>query len=125
MARAWTWGGLRSIQHPIAAAGDSGYHLRMPPVMNYLIPFWRPFRTLESDNEAASASACCSFSFATLEVASCHPGTANFALTEQRQPDAWRWAICSPWGSILRAGCEPTQTGAKRVAEEALQLEAA
>jgi hypothetical protein len=80
---------------------------------------------LDSYNEAASASACCSFSFATLEIACCHPGTASFALTEKRQIDAWRWAICSTQGLILRTGSEPTQTGAKKVAEEALRLEEA
>ncbi|MDO8543617.1 MAG: hypothetical protein Q7S40_24510 [Opitutaceae bacterium] len=93
--------------------------------MPHLIPPWRPFTTLDSNNESACASACCGFSFATLEVASSHPGTANFALTEQRQAGAWRWAICSPRGSILQAGCESTQTGAKKVAEEALELEEA
>lgn len=90
-----------------------------------LIPAWRPFRSLESNIEAASASICCGFSFATLEVASCDPGTANFALTEQRQAGAWRWAVCSLRGSILQAGSEPTQIGAKKVAEVALQLEGA
>ena len=93
--------------------------------MPTLIPSWRSFRALESSHEAASASACCGFSFATLEVASSEPGRTNFALTEQRQAGAWRWAICSPWGSILQAGCESTQSGAKRVAEAALQLDAA
>lgn len=93
--------------------------------MSFLVPPWRSFRTLTSNDEATSASACCNFSFMTLEVACCHPGTASFALTEQRQTDAWRWAICSTQGSILHAGSEPTQTGAKRVAEEALRLEVA
>jgi len=88
-----------------------------------LAPSWRSFRTLGSNSEAASASVCCSFSFATLEVACCHPGTASFALTEQRLSDAWRWAICSTEGLVLLAGSEPTQTGAKKVAEEALQRE--
>ena len=95
------------------------------PTMPFLVPPWRSFRTLNLDNEAASASVCCNFSFATLEVACCHPGMANFALTEQSQIDAWRWAICSTEGMILRAGSESTQTGAKRVAEEALRLELA
>ena len=91
--------------------------------MSYLIPPWRSFRTLDSNYEAACASVCCSFSFATLEIACCHPGTASFALTEQRQIDAWRWAICSTTGLVLRAGCEPTQTSAKSIAQEALRLE--
>jgi hypothetical protein len=93
--------------------------------MSYLVPLWRSFSTLDSNSEAASASACCSYSFATLEVACCHPDTAIFALTEQRQIDVWRWAICSDNGLILQAGCEPTQTGAKKVAEEALRLKEA
>jgi len=91
--------------------------------MSSLIPPWRSFLTLSSNSEAATASVCCNFSFATLEVACCHPGTASFALTERKQTDVWRWAICSTQGVILHAGCEPTQTGAKRVAEEALRLE--
>ena len=91
--------------------------------MPYLIPPWRSFVTLASDNESVLASVCCNFSFATLEVACCHPGKASFALTEQKQSDAWRWAICSTEGLVLHTGCEPTQTGAKRVAEEALRLE--
>jgi hypothetical protein len=98
---------------------------RPTPNMAYMIPPWRSFRTLDSNNEAACASVCCSFSFATLEVASCHPGMASFALTEQQQIDAWRWAICSTRGLVLHTGSEPTQTGAKRVAEEALRLEEA
>lgn len=93
--------------------------------MTYIVPPWRSFSTLGSDNEAACASACCSFSFATLEVASCHPGVASFALTEQQQFDAWRWAICTDEGAVLHAGSEPTQLEAKKVAEEALRLEEA
>jgi hypothetical protein len=93
--------------------------------MAYLIPLWRSFCTLDSNSEAACVSGCCSYSFATLEVAGCHPGHAIFALTEQRQIDAWRWAICSNNGLILHTGSETTQTGAKRVAEEALRLEEA
>jgi hypothetical protein len=91
--------------------------------MSYLIPLWRSFRTLDSNSEAACVSVCCSYSFATLEVACCQPGNAVFALTEQRQIDVWRWAICSNNGLILHAGSEPTQTGAKKVAEAALRLE--
>ena len=93
--------------------------------MSFLIPPWRSFRNLSANTEAAAASVCCSFSFATLEVACACPGTANFALTEKRETDAWRWAICSTEGLVLQAGCESTQTGAKRVAEVALQLEEA
>jgi hypothetical protein len=78
---------------------------------------------LSSNAESVSASVCCNFSFATLEVAGGHPGTASFALTEQKQADAWRWAVCNTGGLILHSGCEATQLGAKRVAEEALRLE--
>ncbi len=93
--------------------------------MPFLIPPWRAFSALSSHSEAVSASACCNFSFATLEVACCQPGLARFALTEQTQTDAWRWAICSTEGLILRAGSEPSQTAAKRIAEEVLQLQEA
>ena len=86
-------------------------------------PLWRSFLTLDSSCEATSASVCCNFSFATLEVACCHPGRTSFALTERKQADVWRWAICSPDGTVLHTGCEATQTGAKRVAEKTLQLE--
>ena len=94
-----------------------------PLIMSFSIPCWRSFRTLDSDNEAASASACCDFSFATLEIACENPGVASFALTEKRQIDAWRWAVCSTQGQVLHAGCEPTQTEAKKIAEKALRLE--
>jgi hypothetical protein len=98
---------------------------RPTPNMAYTVTPWRSFSTLDSNNEAACASVCCRFSFATLEVASCCPGTANFALTEKQQIDAWRWAICNDLGLVLHAGSESTQTEAKRAAEEALQLEEA
>ncbi len=91
--------------------------------MSFLLPAWRSFPTLTSNSEAASASGCCEFSFATLEIACCRPGAANFALTEQRQTDIWRWAICSTAGQVLRSGCEPTQAGAKRISEAALERE--
>jgi hypothetical protein len=93
------------------------------PTLSFVIPPWRSFLTLTSSSGATSASVCCHFSFATLEVACCHPGTGSFALTEQRRINDWRWAICSTEGLILNTGCERTQTGAKRVAEEALRLE--
>ena len=93
--------------------------------MPFLIPIWRSFVALPLNNEAVTASVCCNYSFETLEIACCSPGMANFALTEQRQSDVWRWAICSTRGLILLAGCEATQTGAKNAAEKALQLEEA
>jgi hypothetical protein len=85
-------------------------------------PFWRPFRNLPSESEAITASACCDFSLATLEVACAHPGSAAFALTEQKHLDVWRWAVCGTDGLILHTGCEPSQTAAKRVAERELRL---
>jgi hypothetical protein len=90
--------------------------------MSYLIPPWRSFRTLDSNSEAANASACCDFSFATLEIACGHPGAESFALTERKRSDDWRWAICSATGLVLRAGRESTQTSAKCVAEAALRV---
>jgi len=91
--------------------------------MPFLTPPWLSFVNLTSKGEAASASVCCHFSFATLEVACCDPGKASFALTERKLADRWRWAVCSTEGLILCTGCEPTQMDAKRVAEEALRLE--
>jgi hypothetical protein len=93
--------------------------------MPHLVPIWRSFAALPSNNEALTASVCCSYSFETLQIACSSPGLANFALTEQRQINMWRWAICSTRGLILLAGCESTQTGAKTAAEEALQMEEA
>ncbi len=91
--------------------------------MSHTVTPWRSFSTLDSNNEASFASACCRFSFATLEVARCCPGIASFALTEKQQFDAWRWAICNHQGSVMHAGSECTQTAAKRAAEDALLLE--
>jgi len=93
--------------------------------MAHTVTPWRSFCTLDSNNESTYASACCRFSFATLEIASCDPGPASFVLTEKQQVDAWRWAICNHQGSVLNAGSESTQTGAKRAAEDALLLEEA
>jgi hypothetical protein len=87
--------------------------------MSFLIPNWRCFQTISSDAEASSFSACCLFSLATLEV-DCDPETKSFALTEQKRPGAWRWAVVNYRGVILHAGCEPTQVEAKKVATEAL-----
>jgi hypothetical protein len=86
-----------------------------------MFPAWHSFQTLPSDAEAASVSASCVFSLATLEVASipCAPG---FALTERRDAHAWRWAIIGANGSILIDGFEATQAGARRVAEDALEI---
>ena len=91
--------------------------------MSFLIPSWRSFRTLSSNSEAASASACCSYSLATLEIACCHPGAASFAVTERSEADVWRWAICNIEGLITHDGCESSQRSAKRTAEDMLRLE--
>ena len=93
--------------------------------MPFLTPSWRSFRTLTSNSEAASASACCNYSLATLEVACCHPGEASFAVSERSQTDVWRWAICNTEGLITHDGCESSQASAKRVAEDMLRLEEA
>jgi len=95
------------------------------PAMSLPRSPWRPFLTLTPTSGAAAASVCCHYSFATLEVACDHPGEESFALTERRQGDDWRWAVCNTKCLILRTGCEATQTEAKRVAEEALRLETA
>jgi hypothetical protein len=119
------WGDQVAAVHPIAECGAVAYHQRRRAfIMSYLIPPWRSFRTLDSNSEAANASACCDFSFATLEIACGHPGAESFALTERKHVDDWRWAVCSATGRILCAGDEPTQMGAKCVAEEALRVEA-
>ena len=92
-----------------------------PLTMSLMVPTWRSFQTLSSDAEAASVSASCIFSLATLEVASL-PCTPRFALTERRAPHIWRWAIISAYGSILSEGLEPTQAYARRVAGDALEV---
>lgn len=90
--------------------------------MPITVPVWRSFQTLASNTEAASVSACCNYSLETLEVSCCAPGVANFALTEQKHADSWRWAIFNTDGSILGTGCEPTRAQAHLVAEQALQM---
>lgn len=92
-----------------------------PPTMPFAIPVWRSFQTLASNSEAASVSARCNYSLATLDVSCRNPGVANFALTERRHADSWRWAIFNTDGSILGTGCEPTRALAHLVAEQALE----
>ena len=94
--------------------------LHPPLTMSFMIPTWRSFQTLSSDAEAASVSASCIFSLATLEVASV-PCAPRFALTERRDPHLWRWAIISADGSILSEGFEPNQAYARTVAGDALE----
>lgn len=88
--------------------------------MLLLAPTWRSFVEIPADAEAAFASSASSFSLTTLEVASV-PGSTDFALTERRLPDSWRWAVVSAEGSIVDEGWEPTQEDAKRSAVDALQ----
>jgi hypothetical protein len=90
--------------------------------MPLTIPIWRSFQSLASSAEAASVSVCCNYSLGTLEVSCRKPGVANFALTEQKHADSWRWAIFNTDGSILSTGCEPTRAQAHLTAEEALEL---
>jgi hypothetical protein len=82
---------------------------------------WRPFDEVPSGAEAALIAASCSFSLATLEMASLHD-CSGFAITERKQPEVWRWAVIGKDGSILEEGCEGTQADAKRAAAEALNL---
>jgi len=90
--------------------------------MPVTLPLWRSFQSLDSNSEAASVSACCNYSLGTLEVACRDPGVANFALTEQKHADSWRWAVFNTDGSILGTGCEPTRAQAHLVAELALTM---
>ena len=99
--------------------------MHLYPTMPITIPVWRSFQTLESNSEAASASACCNFSLGSLEITCPDPGMVSFALTEQQRPDIWRWAIVDTQGLILGVGCEPTRARAHRVAELALQMSVA
>ena len=57
----------------------------------------------------------------TLDVTCRNPGVANFAVTEKKNSNSWRWAIFDTDGSILGTGCEPTQALAHTVAERALE----
>jgi hypothetical protein len=82
---------------------------------------WRPFDEVPSGAEAALIAASCSFSLATLEMASLHD-CSGFAITERKQPEVWRWAVIGKDGSLLEEGCEATQADAKRAAAEALNL---
>jgi hypothetical protein len=84
-------------------------------------PAWRSFEDIPPGPEAASAAASCSFSLATLEVASL-PGSGAFALVERTQPEVWRWALIGPLGYLLEEGFEPSPYGAKRAAEQAIRL---
>jgi hypothetical protein len=105
---------------PIAARARWAYHAGFSlPTMSFLNPHWRSFQSVSSGAEAASFSECCLYSLGTLEV-DCDPATRSFALTEQEQPGAWRWAIVDDLGDVLHAGCETTQGEAKKVAAEAL-----
>jgi hypothetical protein len=91
--------------------------------MSPLFDEWRCFRNVASDAEAAAFSENCLFSLATLEI-DCDPATHRFALTEQEQPGAWRWAIVNDRGAILQSGREPTQEKAKTIAALALHQDA-
>ena len=97
------------------------YAARHTPTMPFSIPIWRSFQTLASNAAVASVSACCNYSLGTLEVFCSYRGVANFALTEQKHADSWRWAIFDTDGSILGTGCEPTRVQAHLVAGQALE----
>ena len=89
--------------------------------MPLTLPIWRSFLSLTSSHEAASVSICCNYSLGTLDVTCRDPGVANFAVTEQKHVDSWRWATFDTDGSILGTGCEPTQALAHAIAEQALE----
>jgi hypothetical protein len=84
------------------------------------VPIWRSFQSLASSAEAASVSICCNYSLATLDVTCRDPGVANFAVTEQKHADSWRWAVFNTDGSILNTGCERSREQAHVTAERAL-----
>ncbi len=85
---------------------------------------WDSFQALPSDAETASVSHFCLYSLETLELAR-RPGTMDFALVEQQNPTAWRWAVVSSDGFLIDTGFEPTQAHAKKAVERALHLEVA
>lgn len=89
--------------------------------MPFVLPVWRSFQSLASSPEAAAVSVCCNYSLGTLDVTCRNPGVANFAVTEKKNSNSWRWAIFDTDGSILGTGCEPTQALAHTVAERALE----
>ncbi len=92
-----------------------------PPFMSQALHLWRSFQSLAPSHEAAAVSVRCNYSLGTLDV-TCHsPGVANFAVTEQKHANSWRWATFDTDGSILGTGCEPTQALAHMVAERALE----
>src|SRR5438132_10140549 len=89
--------------------------------MQLALPVWRSFLSLASSPEAASVSVCCNYSLETLDVICCDPGVANFAVTERKHADSWRWAVFNTDGSILNTGCERSRERAHTIAERALQ----
>jgi len=89
--------------------------------MPHALHLWRSFQSLPSSPEAAAVSVCCNYSLGTLDVTCRDPGVANFAVTEQKRADSWRWAVFNTDGSILGTGCEPTRATAHAVAERALE----
>ena len=93
--------------------------LNLLPRIPVRVACWRRFKTITSDAEALLFSQNCLFSLATLEVDR-DPETNNFALTEQEQPNVWRWALVSDEGEVIQTGNEPTQVAAQRVASDAL-----
>jgi len=89
--------------------------------MSNALHLWRSFQSLASSPEAAAVSVCCNYSLGTLDVTCRDPGVANFAVTEQKHADSWRWTVFNTDGSILETGCESTQAQAHIVAERALE----
>jgi hypothetical protein len=86
-----------------------------------IAPYWCTFENVPSGPRAVSAAASCAFSLSTLEIAFA-PDFANFAVTERKQPEIWRWAIIGDGGRILEEGFEASQEDAKAAASNALFL---
>lgn len=82
---------------------------------------WSLFEDISPGPKAASAAESCIYSLCTLEVAQI-ADAAVFALVERKQCDVWRWAVIGLNRHLLDEGFEPTQSGAKRAAEAAVQL---
>ncbi len=111
---AHAWANVSEEMHP-------GLKVNLPPAVMSVVPGWRSFRWL-SPNEAAFLAERRLYSQpSTLEV-TCMPGMTNFALTEQMQSGAWRWAICCSECVIRDEGWELALADAKKAAVETRPL---
>ena len=101
----------------------SSEHDRHPPLVSLPDSRWCVFSHIPSPAEAALVSKSCLFSLATLEVYQC-PETQNFAMIEQVEPGAWRWAVLTKDGLLLEHGQQSAPESARQAAEEFLHLDA-